>query len=298
MTRIPRVVTVAALAALTMGLSACASETPPASSPAPATATPTTTAPAEPTAPDVKSLTLTPGKLTIATGNPAYSPWVEDDDPASKKGFEAAVAYAVAERLGFADADVTWVRTSFDEAVAPGPKYFDLNLQQFSITDERKQAVDFSSPYYTTTQAIVTYAGSPVAGAKSLADLKDAKLGVAVGTTSLDAVNQVIAPTTEPSIFNSTEDTSLALQNKQVDAIVFDLGSALYVAYGVLGDGVVLGQFSDPTGAGDQFGIVLAKGSELTAPVTAAVDALRDDGTLAELEHTWLAESAGVPVLS
>ncbi|MDQ7993423.1 MAG: transporter substrate-binding domain-containing protein, partial [Propionicimonas sp.] len=145
---IARVTAVAATAALAMGLGACAGT--------PAAPTQETT-PSESTSVDVKSLTATPGTLTIGTGNPAYSPWVEDDDPESGKGFEAAVAYAVAEQLGFGKDEVTWVRTTFDEAIAPGPKTWDVNLQQFSITDERKQAVDFSRPYYTTAQAVLTY---------------------------------------------------------------------------------------------------------------------------------------------
>lgn len=287
-----RVAVVAATAALALGLGACSSGGVPA---APQTSTPST-APETSAAVDVKELTTTPGKLTIGTGNPAYSPWVENDAPESKEGFEAAVAYAVAAELGFADADVVWVRTTFDEAIAPGPKAWDLNLQQFSITEERKQAVDFSSPYYTTTQAVLTYEGSPIAGAGSLADLKSASLGAMVGTTSLTALQEQIAPSTEPSVFNTNEDTAQALKNKQVDGIVVDLPTALYLAAVEIDGGTVIGQLADATG-GDQFGFVLPKGSALTAPVSAAVDALAADGTLAAIEQTWLSESISVPVL-
>ena len=136
--------------------------------------------------------TTSEGTLTIATGEPAFPPWVLDDDPESKQGFEAAVAYAVAEQLGYEDSDVTWVRTTFDSAIAPGPKDFDFNLQQFSISDERKQAVDFSSGYYTVSQVVVSYAGSPIDGATSLAELANARFGAAVGTTSLDAIEEQI----------------------------------------------------------------------------------------------------------
>lgn len=241
--------------------------------------------------------TVTPGKLTIATGEPAYSPWVENNDPASGKGFEAAVAYAVAGKLGFANADVVWVRSTFDAAVAPGAKDWDFNLQQFSITEERRNAVDFSSPYYTTAQAVVTLKGSPVSGATTVAELKGALLGAQTGTTSHRMLTETVAPTTAPSVFNNSQDTVQALKGGQVDAIVVDLPTALYLVAAELDGGVVVGQFADTSG-GDQFGLVLPKGSALTAAVTGAVDALRTDGTLDSLTKTWLSESVNVPVLS
>ncbi len=241
--------------------------------------------------------TVTPGKLTIATGEPAYSPWVENNDPASGKGFEAAIAYAVAGKLGFANADVVWVRSTFDAAVAPGAKDWDFNLQQFSITEERRKAVDFSSPYYTTAQAVVTLKGSPVSGATTVAELKGALLGAQTGTTSHRMLTETVAPTTAPSVFNNSQDTVQALKGGQVDAIVVDLPTALYLVAAELDDGVVVGQFADTSG-GDQFGLVLPKGSALTAAVTGAVDALRADGTLDSLTKTWLSETVNVPVLS
>ena len=241
--------------------------------------------------------TVTPGKLTIATGEPAYSPWVENNDPASGKGFEAAIAYAVAGKLGFANADVVWVRSTFDAAVAPGAKDWDFNLQQFSITEERRNAVDFSSPYYTTAQAVVTLKGSPVSGATTVAELKGALLGAQTGTTSHRMLTETVAPTTAPSVFNNSQDTVQALKGGQVDAIVVDLPTALYLVAAELDGGVVVGQFADTSG-GDQFGLVLPKGSPLTAAVTGAVDALRTDGTLDSLTKTWLSETVNVPVLS
>ena len=241
--------------------------------------------------------TVTLGKLTIATGEPAYSPWVENNDPASGKGFEAAIAYAVAGKLGFANADVVWVRSTFDAAVAPGAKDWDFNLQQFSITEERRKAVDFSSPYYTTAQAVVTLKGSPVSGATTVAELKGALLGAQTGTTSHRMLTETVAPTTAPSVFNNSQDTVQALKGGQVDAIVVDLPTALYLVAAELDGGVVVGQFADTSG-GDQFGLVLPKGSALTAAVTGAVDALRADGTLDSLTKTWLSETVNVPVLS
>jgi polar amino acid transport system substrate-binding protein len=240
--------------------------------------------------------TITAGKLTIGTGNPAYEPWVVGDAPESGEGFEAAVAYAVAEKLGFKAADVVWVRTTFDEAIAPGQKNFDFNLQQYSITDERKANVDFSSAYYETAQVVVTVAGSPAASATSIADLKGYLLGAATGTTSYDAIGSVIKPTQKAQAFNSNDDAKAALTNGQVDAIVLDLPTALYASCCELDGGKIVGQL--PTAAkGDQFGLVLDKGSKLTAAVTKAVDELRADGTLAKLEEKWLTADAGVPVL-
>ncbi|UDF14663.1 transporter substrate-binding domain-containing protein [Antiquaquibacter oligotrophicus] len=240
---------------------------------------------------------VTEGKLTIGTGEPAYFPWVLEDAPESGEGFEAAVGYAVAEELGFAAEDVVWVRTTFDEAIAPGPKNFDFNLQQFSITEERAENVDFSSPYYETTQAIITVAGSPAADATSVADLGDLLIGAATGTTSFAAIEQQIAPTAGAQAFNTNDDAKLALESGQVDAIVVDLPTAFYLTGVELTDGVIVGQLPLEDGTGDLFGLVLPKDSPLTERVSAAVDALRDSGALADLESEWLSESVSVPVL-
>ncbi len=240
--------------------------------------------------------TLTPGKITIGTGNPAYEPWVVGDKPESGKGYEAAVAYAVADKLGFAKADVVWVRTTFDEAIAPGPKNFDFNLQQYSITDERKKNVDFSSPYYSTTQTVITTKGSKADGVTTIAGLKGLLIGAATGTTSFSAIENVIKPTTAAAAFNSNDDAKAALEAGQIDALVVDLPTALYLTAAELTDGKIVGQL-DGSAAGDQFGLVLDKGSPLTAKVSAAVDALQADGTLAALQTKWLADYAGAPVL-
>lgn len=240
--------------------------------------------------------TVTPGKLTIATGEPAYVPWVQDDDPASGKGFEAAVAYAVAEELGYAKEDVIWARSTFDSAIAPGAKDWDFNLQQFSITEERRQAVDFSSPYYTTTQTVLTVKGTPAEGAKSIADLKGVVFGAQVGSTSAAAL-EGIALDKEPLLFNNNNDVIQALKGGQVDAVVLDLPTAFQVSALQLDDkGVIVGQF-EATGEGDQFGLLLPKGSPLTPAVTKAVDSLRESGKLAELESEWLSTAVEIPVL-
>ena len=238
--------------------------------------------------------TVTAGKLTIATGEPAYYPWIIDDKPETGNGFEGAVAYAVAKQLGFDAADVTWVRTTFDSAVTPGEKNFDFNLQQFSITDERKTAVDFSSPYYTAPQAIVSFKGSKIDGKTSLADLKGAKLGAAVGTTSLDAISTQIGA--KPQVFNDNAAGVSALKNKQIDGLVVDLPTAFYLSGVEVPNGIIVGQLPS-TGSGDQFGLLLTKGSTLTSCVSGAVDAITADGTLAAITDKWLATDAGAPVL-
>jgi polar amino acid transport system substrate-binding protein len=268
---------------LVASLSACSSES--TDNSASASCTPT----------DLK--TVEANLLTIATGEPAYPPWVEDDKPESGKGFEAAVAYAVAKQLGYTNDQVKWVRTTFDGAIAPGPKNFDFNIQQYSITDEREQVVDFSSAYYKSNQAIVTFKGSKIAGVKSIADLKaaKAKLGAAVASTSLDAVEKVLG--LKASVFNDNAAAVAALKNKQIDGIVVDLPTAFYLSAAEVENGVIAGQFKNVDGADKGAGLLLANDSPITACVTGAVDALRDNGELAAIETQWLTASAGAPVL-
>lgn len=240
--------------------------------------------------------TLTEGVLTIGTSDPGYKPWIVDNDPTNGEGFESAVAYAVAEELGFAAEDVVWVPVTFDQIIAPGAKSFDVAINQVSISDERRENLDFSSSYYDTAQAVVTVEGSAAADAATLADLADLRIGAMVGTTSAQVAEDSIAPTTPVQLFNDNDQVKQALTAGLVDAIVVDLPTALYITAAELEGGVVVGQL--PAGdQPDQFGLVLDKGSELTDDVTAAVDALREDGTLAELEAEWLTEAAGAPVL-
>ena len=241
--------------------------------------------------------TLTAGKLTIATGEPVFPPWMIDDDPTSGEGFESAVAYAVAEELGFADADVTWVRTTFDSAIAPGPKTFDFNIQQYSITDERAKVVDFSSGYYALSQVVISNESSPIAKATTVSELKGARLGAAIGTTSLKAIEEQIQPTEKAQVFNDNAAAVTALKNKQIDGIVVDLPTAFYLAFVEIDKGVIVGQLPDSAAANEQLGLLLAKDSPITQCVSGAVDALREDGTLAALEKEWLADQ-GAPVLA
>ena len=242
--------------------------------------------------------TVKPGTFTVATDKPAYSPWFSDDTPTNGKGFESAVAYAVAGKLGYDKSAVTWAVVPFTSAYAPGDKAFDVDINQVSITDARRNAVDFSSPYYSVTQTVITTKGSPIDGATTVAALKDAKLGAQVGTTSYADIGAQIKPSKAAAPYDTNDLAIQALKNGQIDGIVVDLPTAFYAVAAQLDDGVIVGQLPPGAGQADQFGMVLAKGSSLTSCVSQAVDALRTDGTLATLEKTWLSGTDGAPQLS
>ncbi|XVX19840.1 ABC transporter substrate-binding protein [Actinomycetota bacterium] len=236
------------------------------------------------------------GTLTIGTDKPAYEPWFSDNDPSNGKGYESAVAYAIAQELGFAKSKVTWVTVPFNSAYAPGAKSFDIDLNQVSISDERKKAVDFSSGYYTVRQAVVSTKGSAIDGKTAVSDLAVAKLGAQVGTTSLKAITDVIKASGKPQVFDTNDAAVQALKNKQIDGIVVDLPTAFYMTAAQLDDGVIVGQLPESGGAKEQFGAVLDKGSSLTPCVTKAVDQLRQKGTLSKLASQYLT-AAGAPEL-
>ncbi|MFD4509626.1 ABC transporter substrate-binding protein [Streptomyces sp. NPDC058457] len=241
--------------------------------------------------------TKTSGKLTIATDEPAYEPWFKDDKPANGKGFESAVAYAVAKQLGYDQSAVVWQSVPFNKAFAPGVKTFDFDINQVSISTERKKAVNFSSGYYDVRQAVIALKGSKAAKATSIADLKGLKLGAQVGTTSLDYITDVVKPSQEPAVYAKNDQAKSALKNGQVDAIVTDLPTAFYITAAEVTDAKIVGQFENQGGTPEQFGLVLDKGSALTSCVSGAVDALRKDGTLAKLEKQWLSDAVDAPVL-
>ncbi|MGY5114605.1 ABC transporter substrate-binding protein [Streptomyces sp. 900105755] len=244
-----------------------------------------------------KLATQTSGKLTIATDEPAYEPWFKDDKPANGEGFESAVAYAVAKQLGYDKSEVVWQSVPFNKAFAPGVKTFDFDINQVSISAERKKAVDFSSGYYDVRQAVVALKGGKAAKATSIADLKSLKLGAQVGTTSLNYISDVVKPSQEAAAFSKNDQAISALKNGQVDAIVVDLPTAFYVTAAQVTNAKIVGQFENQSGTPEQFGLVLDKGSGLTSCVTSAVDALRRDGTLAKLEKQWLSDAVDAPVL-
>ena len=241
--------------------------------------------------------TVTPEVLTIATGEPAYSPWVLNDAPESGEGFEAAVAYAIATELGYSNENVKWIRTTFDGAIAPGPKSFDFNIQQYSITADRAKVVDFSSAYYKSNQSIVSFKGSKIDGVTSIADLKAAnpKIGAAVGTTSLDAVENVLG--LKPQVFNDNAAGVAALKNGQIDGFVVDLPTAFYLSAAEIDNGIIVGQLENSSSADEGAGLLLAKDSPITTCVTNALEAVRESGELEEITNMWLTSTAGAPYL-
>ena len=243
--------------------------------------------------------TIMEGKLTIATGNPAYYPWVHDDAPESGKGFEAAVAYAVADKMGFSKDDVVWVRTSFDEAIQPGEKNFDFNMQQYSITVERDKVVDFSQPYYSAAAAVLVRKKTVEAGAKAeIASLKGLKWGVVQATTGLPVVNEVIKPDSDVLFYDDNANAVAAMKADQIDAAIFDLPTALFISAVQMDDGVVLGQFpADRSKNPDQFGLLMAEGNALKACVDDALSALKSDGSLMSIEAEWLQQATSVPLV-
>ncbi|HEY0808244.1 MAG TPA: transporter substrate-binding domain-containing protein [Pseudonocardiaceae bacterium] len=241
--------------------------------------------------------TLKAGTFTVGTDQPVYSPWYVNDDPANGKGFESAVAYAITAKLGYQHGQVAWSRVQFNAAIQPGPKKYDADLTEFSITADRRKAVDFSTPYYDVTQAVIAVKGSAAANAHSIAALRGVKVGAQVGSTSYDAAQNVLKPTQQVAVYNSNDDAKQALGNGQIQALVVDLPTAFEITgAGEVANSVIVGQLT-PSGQPEQFGAVLDKGSPLTSCVSAAVDALRADGTLAKLTDQWLATAGNAPVL-
>ena len=257
----------------------------------------------------VKNLALLhPGTLTIGTDNPAYSPYFTggpghswtgkyNNDPYTGKGFEDAVAYAVAKQMGFTNAQVKWEVTHFGQSYAPGPKNFDFYLAQVSITKKRAETVDFSSPYYTENQAIVALKTNKYAHATSIAALKGAKLGTQIGTTSYDLITNTIKPGPQPSAYQHLNDAINALKAHQIDGIVVDLPTAFYMTAVQIPNSTIVGQFPASAGGSGQFGLVLQKGSQLRSCVDKAISALNANGTLDQIQTTWLSEKAQAPVL-
>lgn len=242
--------------------------------------------------------TLKEGVLTIATGEPAYFPWVIDNKPEDGKGFEAAVALEVASRMGFPKEKVTWVRTTFDQAIQPGAKEFDFNLQQYSITDERAKVIDFSTAYYTPAQAVLVSKPTVEAGAKPAVDsLKTLSWGAVEGTTQPSLIKALVGPSKDLMFYNDVADSVEALKARQIDAVLMDLPSALYTAAVVLPDGVVLGQFAhgeDDTGG---IGLVFEKGNALRDCANEALKSMEADGKLQAIEAEWLQTATGAPLI-
>jgi polar amino acid transport system substrate-binding protein len=246
------------------------------------------------------------GRLTIGTDNPAYPPWFggtpaksskwKVSDPTSGKGFESAVAYAVARWIGFHDNDVDWVYTPFNRAFAPGKKAFDFDINQISYSPARAKVVTFSSSYYDVNQSIVVNKGTPIASVHSIAGLRKYKLAAQLGTTSYQYIVNRIKPSNKPSVFPKNDAAVQALKNKQIDGLVVDLPTAFYVTAVQVPNGKILGQFPAQAG-GEHFGMVFQKGNSLVTCVNQALASLKKTGQLKRIQQKWLAKVAGAPVL-
>lgn len=247
---------------------------------------------------DAESLPVkTEGQLTVATGDPVFPPWMANDDPASNEGFESELVYLLADQLGFSEDQVVWTSTGFDEAIAPGDKDFDFNIQQYGITADRDEVVDFSDGYYTVQQAIVAAPDSDLADATSLADLEDAKLGAAVGTTSLDYIEEVIQPSEDAAVFDDTAAASSALAAGQVDGLVYDLPTAFYITAAEIPEAAIVG-ILPVVGEAEELGMLFEDDSPLVPCVNEALAAVEESGDLAALQEEWLADGGETPTLS
>ncbi|HTR71161.1 MAG TPA: transporter substrate-binding domain-containing protein [Mycobacteriales bacterium] len=280
----------------TAAVAGCGSSSSSGSAPAPAGTGSVAAALIPGCTPDSMS-TLKSGALTIATDQPVYSPWYLHNDPSNGKGFEGALNLAIAKELGYTPAQIHFVHETFDQAIAPGPKNFDFELDEFSITPAREKVVDFSAPYYTVTQAVITTEGSKASGVTTVDGLKPLKLGAQIGSTSYTAITDQIKPSSSPAVYNSNSDALQALKNHQIDALVVDLPTAFYMTSAQLDNGVIVGQLPDTGAQPEQFGALLNKNSPLTSCVSKAVEALRTDGTLAQIQDKWLAQAGKAPVL-
>ena len=240
---------------------------------------------------------LKPGTLTVGTDSPAFDPWFSRNDPTNGQGFESAVAYAVADELGFSTEQVTWVTVPFNSSYKPGAKNFDFDINQISITPARAKVVDFSDGYYEAAQAVLALEGTPGAGAKTLDDLKGLRLGAQTGTTSLTAIRDVIQPEADPLVFEDTNAAKQALQSDQVDAILADLPTAFFISAVEIPNSTIVGQFQPETGQQEEFGMLFEKGSDLVPCVNEALAELERDGTMADLRQRWLSDAVSVPEL-
>jgi polar amino acid transport system substrate-binding protein len=250
--------------------------------------------------------TVNAGMLTVGTDNPAYPPWYAGgspkgsswkiNDPSNGKGFEPAVAYAVAAKLGFPHKQVKWVYVPFNRSYAPGSKPFDFDINQISFTPERAKVVSFSSSYYDVNQALVVLKGTDIAKVHTVAGLRPYKLGAQLGTTSYSFIKGTIRPSKTPAVFPQNAGAIQALKNGQIDGLVVDLPTAFYVTAVQVDNSEILGQF--PTaGGGEHFGMVFAKGNPLVPCVNKALAALKASGQLKKIQQQWLAKATGAPVL-
>jgi polar amino acid transport system substrate-binding protein len=244
------------------------------------------------------------GQLTVATDNPAFPPWFggqekkpwKVSDPYSGKGYESAVAYKVAQQLGFSKGEVKWVVAPFNTLFAPGPKNFDFDINQDSYKPARAKAVDFSDSYYNVNQALVVVKGTKIASVDSVAGLKPYKLGAQLGTTSYDYIVNTIKPSQQPAVFDTNAAAVASIKNKQIDGLVVDYPTALYVTAVQVPNSVIVGRFPSG-GTQEHFGLVFHKGNPLVSCVNEALSKLQADGTLQRLQEQWITKAGGAPVL-
>ncbi len=240
---------------------------------------------------------IEPGRLTVGTDSPAYEPWFKDNDPTNGEGFESAVAYAVADELGFDRQRVDWVTVPFNTSYAPGDKQFDFDINQISITPNRAEVVDFSDGYYQAAQAVIVMKGSEFEDAASLADLEGARIGAQVGTTSLSATQEIIAPDEQAFVYDDTNAAKQSLLNEQIDAIVVDLPTAFYISAVEIPGSQILGQFQPTSGETEEFGMLFEEGNPLVSCVNEALGRLRESGELERIEQKWLSQVVDAPTL-
>jgi polar amino acid transport system substrate-binding protein len=246
------------------------------------------------------------GQLSIGTDNPAYPPWFAGgetkggtwkiNDPNKGQGFESAVAYAVAKRLGFAKSEVVWVYTPFNKAIAPGKKAFDFAINQISYTPERAKALGFSASYYNVNQSVVGLKGKPISSVRSVKGLRKYKLGAQLGTTSYQYIVKNIKPGPSVAVYDTNDAAVAALKNGQIDGLVVDLPTAFYVTAVQVPNGKIVGQFA-AKGNQERFGMVLQKGNPLTTCVNNALASMKRTGVLRRIQQIWLAKVTGAPVL-
>ncbi|HZA40325.1 MAG TPA: ABC transporter substrate-binding protein [Actinomycetota bacterium] len=273
-----------------MLLAACAEEDSPSSATGGNDSAEGEDAPDEPSCDLANPPLVDEGVLTVATDRPAYPPWFEGK-PKNYSGFEGELATQIAERMNL---PIEWVVEPFNKSYAPGAKEYDFDINQVSITPEREQAVDFSDGYFNDNQGVLALEGSSIDGATSLADLKDARLGAQVGTTSLTFIEDVIQPNSAVKVYDTTNDVKSALESGQLDALVTDVVTTVYLRDFEIDKTVVVGQY--PTE--EPFGMIFEEGNLLRLCVNQVLDEMKDDGTLEALQDEWLQDYLGVPTLS
>ncbi len=238
--------------------------------------------------------TYSKGILTVATDDPGYPPWFEDNTPSNGEGYESAVAYEVGSLLGFDHKQVKWVNEPFDSSYAPGPKAFDFDINEISVTPDRAKVVTFSISYYNTTQSIVALKSNPIVTRHTPAELKTYLYGDQIGTTGLAYIYDYIHPTRSTRVYNTLDEAVAALQTKQVDAIVVDTPDGQYMATSEVQKGVQVGQFAS---TGEHYGLLFRKGNPLVACVDEALTVMTRDGALAALSKKYLGIYNSIPVL-